>query len=102
MHPDATEAVARAVEDVRAAHRRIARDRSEELAHTGLHARTEERVGDAAEQIVGTAIERDVDVIVMGSRGRTGLTRVLLGSVARNVLVQAPCSVLIVRRSTRI
>jgi nucleotide-binding universal stress UspA family protein len=33
----------------------------------------------------------------MGSHGRTGLGRVLLGSVARNVLHHAPCSVLIVR-----
>ena len=33
----------------------------------------------------------------MGTRGHTGLARLILGSVARNVLVHAPCSVLTVR-----
>jgi nucleotide-binding universal stress UspA family protein len=33
----------------------------------------------------------------MGTRGRTGLTRLVLGSVARNVVHHAPCSVLITR-----
>ncbi|HUG05387.1 MAG: universal stress protein [Chloroflexota bacterium] len=37
------------------------------------------------------------DLIAVGSRGRTGLARFLLGSVARNVLYNAPVSVLIVR-----
>ena len=36
----------------------------------------------------------------MGSRGRTGLTRVLLGSVARNVLQASAASVLVVRETT--
>ena len=48
---------------------------------------------------VRMAVEGEADLIVMGSRGRTGLTRAFLGSVARNVLVHAPCSVLIARRS---
>ena len=34
----------------------------------------------------------------MGTRGRTGLTRLILGSVARNVLLHASCSVLVVRQ----
>ena len=37
---------------------------------------------------------------MLGSHGRTGLRRVLLGSVARSVLMHAPCSVLIVRQQT--
>ena len=42
---------------------------------------------------------RGVDTIVMGTRGHTGLARLILGSVARNVLLHAPCSVLIVRET---
>ena len=40
---------------------------------------------------------RDADLIALGTHGRTGLSRLLLGSVARNVLNHAPCSVLIAR-----
>ncbi len=53
--------------------------------------------GDPASEIVRYATERRAGTIVMGTRGRTGLARLVLGSVARNVLVHAPCSVLIVR-----
>ena len=36
-------------------------------------------------------------MIIVGTRGQTGLRRLLLGSVARNVLLHAPCSVMVVR-----
>ena len=38
-------------------------------------------------------------LLVLGTRGNTGIKRLLLGSVARNVLLHAPCSVLIVRET---
>ena len=38
------------------------------------------------------------DLVVVGTRGHTGLTRMILGSVARNVLIHAPCSVLVVHQ----
>jgi len=53
--------------------------------------------GDPAGEIVRFAEERGIGTIVMGTRGHTGLARLLLGSVARNVLLHAPCSVLVVR-----
>lgn len=62
-----------------------------------MRARPEERTGDPAEQIVLAAIEREADLIVVGSHGRAGLARLVIGSVARSVLVHAPCSVLIAR-----
>jgi len=55
--------------------------------------------GSAAETIVRVAQERDADLIVMGTHGRTGLQHVLLGSVAEKVVRLAPCPVLTVRDS---
>ncbi len=51
----------------------------------------------AHEAIVEAAAKRRADVIVMGTHGRRGLSRVLLGSNAERVLRQAPCHVLTVR-----
>jgi nucleotide-binding universal stress UspA family protein len=56
--------------------------------------------GAAAASIVGFARDEGVDLLVMASHGRTGLKRLLLGSVAEAVMRTAPCSVLIVRRAT--
>jgi len=50
-----------------------------------------------ARAIVDYADEHDVDHVVIGSHGRTGVTRVLLGSVAENVVRRAPCPVTVVR-----
>jgi nucleotide-binding universal stress UspA family protein len=53
--------------------------------------------GDPADAIVRMAEEREVDLITMGTHGRTGLQHVLLGSVAEKVVRLAPCPVLTVR-----
>jgi universal stress protein A len=55
-------------------------------------------VGDPVESIVGTARGWPADLVVIGSHGRDGLNRVLLGSVAEGVTRHAPCPVLVVRR----
>jgi nucleotide-binding universal stress UspA family protein len=55
-------------------------------------------VGDPAEAIVRTAEEEGVDLIVMGTHGRTGLTRLLMGSVAEAVVRKATCPVLTVKQ----
>jgi nucleotide-binding universal stress UspA family protein len=47
--------------------------------------------------IVSAARDRGVDLIVMGSHGRTGLPHILLGSVAERVVRLAPCPVLVTR-----
>lgn len=51
----------------------------------------------AGESILANAEKIGADLIVMGSRGKKGLERFLLGSVASKVVAHAPCSVLIVR-----
>jgi nucleotide-binding universal stress UspA family protein len=51
-------------------------------------------------EIIETAKMQQVDLIVMGTHGRTGLQHVLLGSVAEKVVRLAPCPVLVVRQPT--
>lgn len=55
------------------------------------------RIGQAAQQIVRLAADVDADLIVVGTHGRTGMKRVLLGSVAASVLKLAHCPVFVVR-----
>ena len=50
-----------------------------------------------AETIIQTAIELKADLLVMGSHGRTGLKKLVLGSVAQTVLAQSPVPVLIAK-----
>lgn len=53
--------------------------------------------GDPATEILGVAKEKHCDLIVMGTHGRTGLTRLLMGSVTEDVLRKASCPVLTVK-----
>jgi nucleotide-binding universal stress UspA family protein len=53
--------------------------------------------GDPATEIVRFGRDAGADLIVMGTHGRTGLERLLLGSVAEKVLRDASCSVLVVK-----
>jgi universal stress protein A len=54
--------------------------------------------GTPDEEIVNLAAEKNIDLIVMASHGRTGLSRLLIGSVAEGVMRKAPCPVLIVKQ----
>jgi len=54
-------------------------------------------VGDPAREIVSVAKEMEADMIVMSTHGRTGLTRLLMGSVAEVVVRRAACPVLTVK-----
>ena len=80
---------------LRASHAVFARERAEALSRLGIHATAQQREGDAVTQLIAAAAEQHADCIVVGSRGQTGVRRLLLGSVARSVLFHAPCSVLI-------
>ena len=57
----------------------------------------EVRMGPVATTIHEYAIERQSDLIVMGTHGRTGVARMMMGSVAERVTRTAPCPVLVVR-----
>jgi nucleotide-binding universal stress UspA family protein len=53
--------------------------------------------GDAAAEIVRVAAEREVDLIVISSHGRTGLGRIIFGSTAEAIVRHARCPVLVVK-----
>jgi nucleotide-binding universal stress UspA family protein len=74
---------------------------ADDLRREGMDARPSVAVGDAAHEIIRAAEDLQCGLIVMGSRGLTGLERVRVGSVARNVLLHAHASVLIVRETVR-
>jgi nucleotide-binding universal stress UspA family protein len=76
-----------------------ARDKLDKLQAPDPKVHVEPRLveGDAAGEILRAAEETQCDVIVMGTHGRTGLGRLLMGSVAEQVLRKAPCLVLTVR-----
>jgi nucleotide-binding universal stress UspA family protein len=90
---DFQQAVQQLVSEAEALVRRVA----ESLERSGLRAEGTVRRGDPGREIVTEAEEFWADLIVVGSRGRTGLERWLLGSVAEYVVRHAPCSVEMVR-----
>jgi nucleotide-binding universal stress UspA family protein len=53
--------------------------------------------GDPAGEIVRYTHDAGIDLVVMGTHGRTGLERLLMGSVAEKVMRDSPCSVLVVK-----
>ncbi|MCA1992291.1 MAG: universal stress protein [Coleofasciculus sp. S288] len=54
--------------------------------------------GDPAEEIIRLAHIHQADLIVIGNRGLTGVKRILEGSVSSQVVIDAPCSVLVVKQ----
>ncbi|AEH35552.1 universal stress protein [Halopiger xanaduensis] len=66
-------------------------------AERGVSIETHARIGSPAQEIVEFADTNDVDHVVMGSRGRSGVTRILLGSVAEVVVRHSSVPVTVVR-----
>ena len=69
------------------------------VQHAGLQGDSLLVQGTPTQTIVDTAGEQGVDLIIMGTHGRTGLAHVFLGSVAEHVIRQAPCPVLVIRKA---
>jgi nucleotide-binding universal stress UspA family protein len=70
---------------------------AEVLGSTELRGETTLRRGDPRKEVVEEAEEWGADLIVLGSHGRTGIKRLLMGSVSESVMRHAPCSVEVVR-----
>jgi nucleotide-binding universal stress UspA family protein len=75
------------------------RSQLQRLQPEGLESRTEHCLvrGGAAAEILRVAEEKNCDLIVMGTHGRSGVGRLLLGSVAEQVIRRAPCPVVTVK-----
>jgi nucleotide-binding universal stress UspA family protein len=56
-------------------------------------------MGDPAGEIVRIAADEGAEMIVLGTHGRTGMTRLLMGSVAEAIVRRAPCPVLVYRET---
>ncbi len=80
------------------------------LRHEQLIARVQERLwsvgfpvearlleGDPREQILELVERESVNLLILGSHGRTGIARLLLGSVSSHAVAHSPCSVLVVK-----
>ena len=70
----------------------------ERVQRAGLQGESLLVQGTPTQTIIDTAAEQGVDLIIMGTHGRTGLAHMFLGSVAEHVVRQGPCPVLVVRR----
>lgn len=68
-----------------------------ELEGHNIVAETYVKMGSPAEEIVNLAKEKNVDLIVLGSHGRHGAKKFLLGSVSLRVAETSPCAVMIVK-----
>lgn len=84
-------------EDMIEFHEEIASNAERALRGAGFE--TEARVldGDPRAVLVDTARTEHADLLIVGSHGRTGMSKLLMGSVASHVVAHAPCSVLVVK-----
>jgi nucleotide-binding universal stress UspA family protein len=80
------------------------RKRLEEIKPTveGVQASYEVEFGSPASMIVEFAQEHNVDLIVMGTHGRTGWRRIAMGSVAESVVRNVDCPVLAIKSETKV
>ncbi len=98
MYTQALDANAKDLAHAEAEHLAIAEASANRLAEAGRRADAEMRTGDAAAEIIAVAQACGADLVVIGSRGQTGIKRIVMGSVARNVLAAGDASVLVVRQ----
>lgn len=82
----------------------LARETRERVENAAARLKSEDvrgqcllREGSAYKAILELASEKGVDIIVMGSHGKTGFKRLLMGSVVERVLARTPCPVLVVK-----
>ncbi|MEY7850507.1 universal stress protein [Natrarchaeobius sp. A-rgal3] len=70
---------------------------AERVSAEDVSLETETTVGRAGREIVAFADDHDIDRVVIGSHGRSGAARILLGSVAEHVVRRSPVPVTVVR-----
>jgi len=78
-------------------HEALAARAAEQLQRAGFETRVRVVSGDPREVLISEARTLGADVIVVGSHGRSGLKKLLLGSVASHIVTHAPCSAIVVK-----
>jgi len=86
-----------AVEDLIKKARGYADETAKQAGSKGIKAEAFVREGETSEVIINFAKEQKADTIIIGSHGRTGLKRLLMGSVAEKVIGLSSCPVLVVK-----
>lgn len=79
-------------------HRSLAEAAASELRAAGLHAEGRWPVADPRHALLEAAAGEKADLIVLGSHGRSGISKLLIGSVASHVVTHAHCNVLVVKK----
>lgn len=93
----APRAIVEIIHQQETAARELAERASTELRGCGLEVTPVTVQADPRSALIDDAREGSADLIVVGSHGRSGLSKLLLGSVAAHVVSHAPCSVLVVK-----
>ena len=97
LYPEQMEVAPALVEKMSADVRQHLDKAKEKVDEADIPCETIVHMGGAPHEfIVKEANDKSIDLIVMGTHGRSGIKRVLLGSVAQNVIGHAPCPVLVV------
>jgi nucleotide-binding universal stress UspA family protein len=97
MQPDLIAAHLDSRDAIRRAHEELAAQAVARLAAEGIAADGEVRVGTPTVELSAAAADHGANLVTVGSRGLTGLPRLVLGSVARGLIHRATVSVLVVR-----
>lgn len=96
--PEAGQAEERkAVEDAAAKGRAYLENAAAKLRKTGVTVRCEVAAGSADAEILGFAHNENVDLIVMSTHGRSGVSRLLMGSVAQKVMLTTKRPVMLIK-----
>ncbi len=91
------DAITRLLKEQEGYHEELAKKAAARLREAGLTAEARMVVGDPRVALMDEARAGHANLIIVGSHGRTGIKKLLLGSVASHVVTHAPCSVLVVR-----
>jgi nucleotide-binding universal stress UspA family protein len=92
-------AIAELIEQQEKFHRGLAEKAVADLKAAGFTATAKMVPADPRGALIDAARHLPADLVVVGSHGRSGLTKLLLGSVATHVVTHAPCSVLVVKHT---
>ena len=88
------------VEEVTRHHEELCMRAEDELRKAGFPTAVKVLPGDPREALIDTVRAENADLLVVGSHGRTGISKLILGSVASHVVAHALCDVLVVKRTS--